>query len=115
LDIFFSGAKEVLEAVTQITKDVREKKDNFFEATFFMEVPGAKMKHAFPGMFLACGSVVSGDISALKAEWLPKAPFVRIDTSTLPTCVDMVEAFTAYALALEDAIVNRLPDLVQKA
>jgi hypothetical protein len=41
LDIFFSGAKEVFEAVTKLTKDVREKKDNFFEATKFMEVPGA--------------------------------------------------------------------------
>jgi hypothetical protein len=27
----------------------------------------------------------------------------------------MVEAFTAYALALDDAVTNRLPDVLQKA
>jgi hypothetical protein len=41
LDLFFYRAKEVLEHLNKITKDVRDTKDNYFEATFFMEVPGA--------------------------------------------------------------------------
>jgi hypothetical protein len=41
LDHFFSTAKENLEGLNKITLRVRETKDNFFEATYFMEVPGA--------------------------------------------------------------------------
>ena len=41
LDIFFDRAKETLEHLHKITSDVRDTKDNFFEATFFMEVPEA--------------------------------------------------------------------------
>jgi len=83
LDSFFTKAKELLNSLNSITISLQEQKDKFFEETGFYEVPGAKLKHVFSGMFLALGSMAKGNIKALKIEWLSKAPFIRIDLKAL--------------------------------
>ena len=41
MDVFFNRAKEVLDAVKDLTGPLAEQKEKFFESTGFYEVPGA--------------------------------------------------------------------------
>ena len=115
IDKLFNEAKDLVDELTSFQSSLEDQKANFFEATGFEFVPGARPKHAVVGMFMSFAALSHGDLSALKADWKADAPFAFVDVSNLGDQANsMYEAFVGYAKALQE-IVEKLPAALEKA
>ena len=115
VDNFFNKCKEIVDDLTSFESSLQDEKDKFYQATGFEFAPGAKPKHAFPGMYLALSSTVNGDLDALKADFKAEPPFAYVDVSNLEgPIVNIWQSFIDYMKALKE-IVEKLPDVLEKA
>lgn len=56
-------------AFKDITSPLSDQKDNFYDVTGFWEVPGAKVKHAFVGMFISLVASCNAQGKSVKSQW----------------------------------------------